>query len=110
MDIYTSAYGEFASAKERLLTAPALGKVAEILVRPGAQVTADTVILHLSNPQLEQQVSQAQGLLAQQKASREAFKYEQQNIYKFNNEEKDYQDLKINEPPRKELTQVKTTP
>ena len=30
LDIYTNAYGEFASAKERLLTAPALGKVAEI--------------------------------------------------------------------------------
>lgn len=79
MDIYTSAYGEFTSAKERLLTAPALGKVAEIFVRPGAKVTAETVILHLANPQLEQQVSQAEGILAQQKASREAFKYEQQN-------------------------------
>lgn len=79
MDIYISAYGEFASAKERLLTAPALGKVSEILVRPGAKVTVDTVILRLDNPQLEQEVSQAQGQLAQQKASREAFKYEQQN-------------------------------
>ena len=79
LDIYTSAYGEFASAKERLLTAPALGKVAEILVRPGTKITPDTVILQLSNPQLEQEVSEAKGQLAQQKAQREAFKYEQQN-------------------------------
>ena len=33
----------------------------------------------MSNPKLEQEVSQAQGELAQQKAQREAFKYEQQN-------------------------------
>ena len=46
MDIYANAYGELISAKERLLTAPALGKVSEILVRPGTQVTPDTIILH----------------------------------------------------------------
>ena len=79
LDIYSTAYGEFASAKERLLTAPALGKVSEILVRPGTNVIPATVILKLSNPKLEQEVSQAQGELAQQKAQREAFKYEQQN-------------------------------
>ena len=79
LDVYTSAYGEFASAKERLLTAPALGKVAEILVRPGTKITPETVILQLSNPQLEQEVSESRGQLAQQKAQREAFKYEQQN-------------------------------
>lgn len=79
LDIYSNAYGEFASAKERLLTAPALGKVAEILVRPGTRVTPKTIILKLFNPKLEQEVSQAQGELAQQQAQREAFKYEQQN-------------------------------
>jgi len=79
VDIYSAAYGEFASAKERLLTAPALGKVSEILVRPGTKVIPSTVILKLFNPKLEQEVSQAQGELAQQKAQREAFKYEQQN-------------------------------
>ena len=79
LDIYSNAYGEFASAKERLLTAPALGKVSQILVRPGTKVTPDTVILHLSNPKLEQEVSEARGQLAQQQAQREAFKYEQQN-------------------------------
>lgn len=79
VDIYSNAYGEFASAKERLLTAPALGKVAEILIRPGTKVTPDTIILKLFNPKLEQEVSQARGQLAQQQAQREAFKYEQQN-------------------------------
>jgi len=79
LDIYANAYGEFASAKERLLTAPALGKVSEILVRPGTKVKQDTVILRLSNPKLEQEVSEANGALAQQQAQLEAFKYEQQS-------------------------------
>ena len=79
LDIYSNAYGELISAKERLLTAPALGKVSQILVRPGTEVTPETVILHLFNPKLEQEVSEARGELAQQEAQREAFKYEQQN-------------------------------
>jgi len=79
LDIYANAYGEFASAKERLLTAPALGKVSEILVRPGTKVTPNTIILQLSNPKLEQEVNAANGQLAQQLAQREAFKYEQQS-------------------------------
>ncbi|HBY87843.1 MAG TPA: RND transporter [Colwellia sp.] len=79
LDIYANAYGEFASAKERLLTAPALGKVSEILVRPGTKVTPETIILHLSNPKLVQEVNAANGQLAQQLAQREAFKYEQQS-------------------------------
>ncbi|MFT5840715.1 MAG: HlyD family secretion protein, partial [Flavobacteriales bacterium] len=79
LDVYTNAYGELISAKERLLTAPALGKVSEILVRPGTKVTPATIILHLFNPKLEQEVSEARGELAQQQAQREAFKYEQQS-------------------------------
>jgi len=79
VDIYSNAYGELASAKERLLTAPALGKVAEILIRPGTKVEPSTIILRLFNPKLEQEVSQAQGQLAQQQARREAYKYEQQS-------------------------------
>jgi len=77
LDVYSNAYGELISAKERLLTAPALGKVSQILVRPGTKVTPETVILHLFNPKLEQEVSEARGELAQQQAQREAFKYEQ---------------------------------
>ncbi|MFT5675480.1 MAG: HlyD family secretion protein [Paraglaciecola sp.] len=79
LDVYSNAYGELISAKERLLTAPALGKVSEILVRPGTKVTPETVILHLFNPKLEQEVSESRGELAQQQARREAFKYEQQS-------------------------------
>jgi multidrug efflux pump subunit AcrA (membrane-fusion protein) len=80
IDVYTNAYGELYSAKERLLTAPAMGKVAEILIRPGTKITPETVILLLSNPKLVQEVNQSKGLLTQQQAQREAFKYEQQNL------------------------------
>ncbi|MCJ8318717.1 MAG: HlyD family efflux transporter periplasmic adaptor subunit [Colwellia sp.] len=79
LDIYTNAYGEFYSAKERLLTAPAQGKVAEILVRPGTKITPETIILTLFNPKLEQEVNAAKGQLAQQEAQQQAYKYEQQN-------------------------------
>ncbi|MGL1957782.1 MAG: HlyD family efflux transporter periplasmic adaptor subunit [Colwellia sp.] len=79
LDLYSNAYGELISAKERLLTAPALGKVSEILIRPGTQVTPETIILRLSNPKLEQEVNKARGELAQQQAQLEAFKYEQQS-------------------------------
>jgi len=49
------------------------------LVRPGTKVTPETIILHLSNPKLVQEVNAANGQLAQQLAQREAFKYEQQS-------------------------------
>lgn len=79
LDIYTDAYGELVSAREKLLTAPAMGNVTEVLALPGTQVKPETPILRLSNPQLEQEVNQARGLLAEKQAEREAFKYEQQN-------------------------------
>ena len=79
LNLYAQAYGEFYSAKERLLTAPAQGKVAEVLVRPGSLVSQDTVILRLANPKLEQELNEAKGLLAQQEAQKAAFQYEQQN-------------------------------
>ena len=79
LDIYADVYGELVSAHERLLTAPAMGNVTEVLALPGTKVTPDTPILRLSNPQLEQEVNQARGFLAEKRAEREAFKYEQQN-------------------------------
>jgi HlyD family secretion protein len=79
LDLYSNVHGEFVSARERLLTAPALGKVAEIFVRPGTIVAADTIILTLYNPKLVQEVGQAKGQLAQLEAQRKAFSYEQQN-------------------------------
>src|SRR5262245_28352914 len=44
----------------RWIPAQTQGRVERIVLRPGAQVTPDSVILELSNPQLEQAVSDAQ--------------------------------------------------
>jgi HlyD family secretion protein len=43
-----------------LIPAQTQGRVERIVLRPGAQVTPDTVILELSNPELEQSVRAAQ--------------------------------------------------
>jgi len=44
----------------RWITMQAQGRVERIVLRPGAEVTPDTVILELSNPELEQSVRTAQ--------------------------------------------------
>lgn len=79
LDIYVNSFGEFASLEERLLTAPALGKVSEIIMRPGAIVEPESIIVKLINPQLEQQVSQADGALNQVKAQQAAYIFEQKS-------------------------------
>ena len=43
----------------RWITATTTGRVERIVIRPGAQVSPGTVIVELSNPQLQQQVMQA---------------------------------------------------
>ena len=44
----------------RWIPAQTQGRVERIVLRPGAQVTPDTIILELSNPQLEQAVRDAE--------------------------------------------------
>ena len=44
----------------RWIPAQTQGRVERIVLRPGAQVTPDTVILELSNPELKQSVQEAQ--------------------------------------------------
>lgn len=79
VDLYAEAYGELVSRQERLLTAPAQGKVAEVVLRPGAKVTPDSIILRLTNPKLEQELNEAKGELAKQEAEKAKFSYEQQS-------------------------------
>lgn len=79
VDIYANAYGVFIPAHESLLTAPAQGKVVEILARPGMQVNKNTIVLRLINPKLTQRINEASGEFEQQQAQLQAFKFEQQN-------------------------------
>jgi HlyD family secretion protein len=55
----------------RWIPATTQGRVDRILLRPGAQVTPGTVILELSNPDLEQAVQEAQLALQSARASYE---------------------------------------
>lgn len=44
----------------RLIPAATQGRVERILIRPGVEVTPDTIVLELSDPQLQQQLSEAE--------------------------------------------------
>lgn len=61
-------FGKLKSKVQRLLTAPTNALVEEIVLRPGALVTADSVIVRLSNPEVEQEVRDAKRELANRKA------------------------------------------
>jgi len=61
-------YGKLRAKHQRLLTSQTQAIVENILLYPGAKVKKDTLILTLSNPQLEQEVASARLELARQKA------------------------------------------
>ncbi|MGE0451264.1 MAG: efflux RND transporter periplasmic adaptor subunit [Vicinamibacterales bacterium] len=52
--------GTLVPEEQRWITASTEARVDEIVLRPGTQVRRDTVILRLSNPQVEQQLQDAQ--------------------------------------------------
>lgn len=63
----------------RWLPATTNGRVERILLRPGAVVRADTVILELSNPQVEQEALNAQLALQSAEAALENLRVQLQN-------------------------------
>ncbi|MCJ8294995.1 MAG: efflux RND transporter periplasmic adaptor subunit [Colwellia sp.] len=64
-----SGFGKLISKHKRLLTAPTRATIEEILVLPGTQVTPDTIIMKLNNPDLLLQVNNAEMELARHHAS-----------------------------------------
>lgn len=76
-----SGFGKLISKHKRLLTAPTVATIEEILILPGTQVTPDTVIMKLSNPDLLLQVNNAQMELARHKASLRELKINQKSDY-----------------------------
>src|SRR5687767_10657078 len=58
----------------RWVPAPADGRVEKVLVQPGVEVGADTVIFELSNPQMEQQAMDAEFQLKAAMADKENLK------------------------------------
>jgi len=76
-----SGFGKLISKHKRLLTSPTVATVEEILVLPGTQVTADTVIMKLSNPDLRLQVNNAEMELARHQANLRELKINQKSAY-----------------------------
>ena len=57
-------YGKLKSKNQRLISAPTNATVEQIILKPGALVQANSVILRLSNPEIEQQVKDDKRSLA----------------------------------------------
>ena len=58
-----NGYGELQSVNQRLITANDPATVDELLLKPGAKVSANTIILRLKNPQLQQKLQAAKTAL-----------------------------------------------
>lgn len=69
LQISVDGYGVLRSDKQTLVTALTSATVQQVLLRPGAQVTEDSIILQLSNPELLQEVEAAAMALAQEEAN-----------------------------------------
>lgn len=69
LQISVDAYGVLRSDKQTLLTALTSATVQQVLLRPGAKVSADSIILQLSNPELLQEVEAAAMALSQEEAN-----------------------------------------
>ena len=69
MICHVDGLGSLVPEEERWLTAGTDGRVDQVLLRPGARVRPDTVILQLSNPDLDRQITDAE--LAMKKSEAE---------------------------------------
>ena len=79
IDIYLPVYGQYISEYERLITAPSQGQIIEVFVRTGADVTKDTVIAKMANPDLQQALYEAQVKLERMKSEFLSFEFAKQN-------------------------------
>lgn len=78
IDVTVEGYGRLASEKLQLITALTRATVKEILLKPGAKVSKESVIVKLANPELLQQTENAQQELAQINANLRQLKVNQQ--------------------------------
>lgn len=69
LQVSVDGYGVLRSNKQRLISAESPATVAEILLRPGAEVSADAVIMQLQDPQLQQEFDTAVMAVSRQQAA-----------------------------------------
>ncbi|MCG7549760.1 HlyD family efflux transporter periplasmic adaptor subunit [Pseudoalteromonas sp. Of7M-16] len=67
--IQVDGYGVLRSNQQKLLTAQSSATVSEILLRPGAVVSSDSVILRMQDPDLKQSIETARMALQEQEAN-----------------------------------------
>lgn len=78
LQIAVDGYGVLRSDKQTLITALTPATVAEVLLRSGAEVEADSIILKLNNPELLQEVEAANMALVQEQANMRRLKLSNQ--------------------------------
>jgi HlyD family secretion protein len=69
LEVIIEGYGTLTSAKQQLITSFSPATVKEIVLKPGAQVSANSVIVRLENPELVLQVENAEQELIQVQAN-----------------------------------------
>ncbi|MEW6989647.1 HlyD family secretion protein [Colwelliaceae bacterium 6441] len=78
LQVEIEGYGALRSDKQVLVTSLTNATVQEIVLKPGALVTAGSVIVQLANPELQQQVDSATQELSQRKANLRQLKLNQE--------------------------------
>ncbi|NOU51314.1 HlyD family efflux transporter periplasmic adaptor subunit [Pseudoalteromonas sp. JBTF-M23] len=73
LQVQVEGYGKLRSSKQKLLTSTSNATVEEIILKPGAMVTHDSVIMLLKNPELKHELEAAQ----------RAYNHEQANLRKL---------------------------
>ncbi|WP_323145076.1 efflux RND transporter periplasmic adaptor subunit [Massilia phyllosphaerae] len=69
LKVQVDGYGTLRSDKQKMLTTTTSGTVEEILLKPGAVVKDNSIILRLSNPELEKQLLDEKQKLVQEQVS-----------------------------------------
>jgi multidrug efflux pump subunit AcrA (membrane-fusion protein) len=77
IDVTVEGYGKLTSDKLQLITTLTKATVEEIVLKPGATVTKESVIVKLANPELQQQVESAEYSLAESRANLRQLKLNQ---------------------------------
>lgn len=78
LEVIIEGYGSLKSDKQQLITTFSRATVKEIVLKPGAAVQAQSVIVQLENPELQQQFDSAKRDLAQASANLRQLKLNQQ--------------------------------
>jgi len=78
LEVIIEGYGSLKSDKQQLITTFSRATVKEIILKPGASVQAQSIIVQLENPELQQQLDSAKRDLAQASANLRQLKLNQQ--------------------------------